>query len=159
EPHWHHDVARVHGPRCMDQAAAVRVRQANLDLVAINGAEGVEEVIDVEADLHFLALVGDLDLVLGFLLFGVVCLDGKQVGAGGQANATILFVGEDGGALQCLTQGLAVSLYQTRWTGRDDASVLRETSVNQLRSEANVADLGANVISTDRELDVTLSAE
>ena len=57
EPHRHHDVAGVERPRRVDQAAAVGVRQPDLDLVALDRAQRIQQVVDVEADLDFLALI------------------------------------------------------------------------------------------------------
>ncbi len=42
QPHRHDDVAGMNGARCMNEAAAVRIRQADLDLVALDGAQGIE---------------------------------------------------------------------------------------------------------------------
>src|SRR4029077_9163231 len=145
--------------RCVDQAAAVGVREANDDLVGLDGRQGVQQIVDVEADLDFLAFVGDFDLVFGFFLLRVVRLECQKVRPGGQADAAILFVRQDGGALQRLAQNFTIRLDSLRRAGRDYASVLRETSVNELRCEANVADLGANVISANSELDIALGAQ
>src|SRR4029077_4360545 len=61
--------------------------------------------------------------------------------------------------LQCLTQRLAVRLDDPRWIVRYHAAVLRETTIDQLRSEANVADLGANVICTHREVNIAVRTQ
>src|SRR5215813_2229410 len=123
----------------MNKAAAVGVRQADLHLVALDRRECVEEVIDVEADLDFLALVADFDLVLSFLLLRIVRLKSEQVGTRHEADAAVLLVGKDGRALECLAQCLTISLHDTRRSVRDNTAVLRETTIDQLQSEANVA--------------------
>src|ERR1700756_3581357 len=143
----------------MDQAAAVRVRESDLDLLALDRAEGIQEVIDVEADLDLLAVVVHLDLILGLFLLRVVRLDGEKPRAGRQPDAPILLVREDGGPLEGKFQRFTLSLYGFGRIRGYYAAVLRETTVDQLRSEANVADLGSNVITSDPELDVSLRPE
>ena len=49
------------------------------DLVGIHRRESIEQVGDIEADLDLIARVRDLDLVLGFFLFGVMCLDRDEI--------------------------------------------------------------------------------
>src|SRR5690348_3128976 len=75
EPHRHDDVADRGVPGRADQAAAVRTREAELDALGFDRGERIEQVRDVEADLEGIALVVDLDLVLGLFLLGVVRLD------------------------------------------------------------------------------------
>ena len=94
----------------MNQAAAVRVGKADLDLVTLDRGQSIQKVIDVEADLDFLALVRHLDLVLGFLLLGVVSLEGEEIRPGGQTDAAVLLVGQDRRALQGLAQSLTIGL-------------------------------------------------
>ena len=60
--------------RGTDQAAAVGVRQADLDLVSVDRGQRVEQVIHVEADLELFALVTDLDLVFRLFLLRIVRL-------------------------------------------------------------------------------------
>src|SRR5580693_8690037 len=111
-------------PRRMDEATAVGIRQPDLDLIALDGGERVEQVIHVETDLDFLALVRNLDLILGFLLLGIVGLEREEVGARGEANAPVLLVGEDRGALQRLPQALAVGFHLAGRTCRYNAAIL-----------------------------------
>src|SRR6516165_9359106 len=159
EPHRHHDVARGEHTRCVNKTAAVGVSETDLDAISLNGTQGVEKVIHVEADLDFLAFVRDLHLILRFLLLRVVRLEREKIRPHRQPDAPVLLVREDGSALQCLPQGFAIGLHRPGWIGGDNTCVLRETTIDQLRSEANVADLGANVIRSDRELDGSLGAE
>ena len=57
QPHRHHDVACVCHAGRVDEAAAVRVGEPDLHLIALDRTQGVEEIVDVESNLHFLALV------------------------------------------------------------------------------------------------------
>src|SRR5262249_33660182 len=139
--------------------AAVGVRQSDLDLVAIDRAQGIEQVIHVEADLDFLALVLHLDLILGFLLLRIMRLEREQAGARGEPNAPVLLIGEDRRTLQRLAQRFTVGFDDAGRISWDNASVLRETTIDQLRSEANIADLGPNVIRANRHLDRSLGAQ
>ena len=50
-----------------------------IDLLRIDGSQRIEQVGDIEADLDLIALVRDLNLVLGFFLFGVMCLDRDEI--------------------------------------------------------------------------------
>ena len=90
------------------QAAAVSVGQAQHDLFRIHGRQCIEQVGDVEADLDLIALVGDLNLVLGFFLFGVMCLDRDEIWLQIDANSAILLIRENRGSLQGLAQAFAV---------------------------------------------------
>src|SRR5579864_7672142 len=146
-------------PRRVNQAAAVRVRESDLDLVAFNRAQRVEQIIDVEADLDFLVLVVHFDLVLGFLLLGVVRLDDEEPRPRGEPDAAVFRIREDGGALQGQLERLPLGFHGPGGIDGYYSPVLRETAIDQLRSEANVADLGANVISSDRQLDVSVGSE
>ena len=42
-------------------------------------ASASSKIGDIEADLDLIALVRDLNLVLGFFLFGVMCLDRDEI--------------------------------------------------------------------------------
>src|SRR5690606_15200848 len=80
EPHRHYDVLRSR-VRCRpNQAAAVAVRESDLDVRAIDRGQGIHQVVHVEADLQLPTVVADLDLFLGFLLLWVVRLDRQRIG-------------------------------------------------------------------------------
>src|SRR6202165_4258552 len=143
----------------MDEATAVRVREPDVHLVALDRTQGVQEIIDVESHLHFLTLVRTLHLILGFLLLRIVRLEGQQVRSGRESDSAVLLVGKDGGPLKRLSQGLPARLDRAGRIRRNYPSILRETTIYQLRSEANFADLGANVISADRELNSVLGPQ
>src|ERR1700680_1485100 len=143
----------------MDQTTAVRVRESDVHLVALDRTQGVQEIIDVESNLHFLALVRNLHLILGFLLLRIVRLEGQQVRSGREPDSAVLLVGKDGGPLKGLSQGLPVRLDRAGRIRRDYPSILRETTIDQLRSEANFSDLGTNVIGTDGQLDGVLGPQ
>lgn len=55
EPHRHHHVLGLRRRAGADQAAAVRVGEAELHLAGVDGCQRVEEVVDVEADLDLFA--------------------------------------------------------------------------------------------------------
>src|SRR5262249_11491174 len=61
EAHRHDDKLRPAAARLTDQTTRVAVRNAQLDLVAIDRGKSVQEVIDVEPDLHGIAAVFDLE--------------------------------------------------------------------------------------------------
>src|SRR6266513_1543261 len=106
-----------------------------------------------------LALEPTLPLSLGFLRLWVVRLKREQARPSREPDSTVFLVGEDGGTLKRLSQGLSVSLHRTRRIRRNYPSILRETAVDQLRSEANFSDLGANVIRSHGEFDGTLGSQ
>ena len=56
----------------LDQAAAVAIREAELDLPDIHGGQRIEQIVDVEADLELIARVSDLELLLGLFLLGIM---------------------------------------------------------------------------------------
>src|SRR6516164_8384622 len=122
----------MQNPWGVDEAAAVGVCQSDLHAVGLDGAQGIEEVIHVEADLDLFTLVGDFDLIFRFLLLRVVSLEREEIRPHRQPYAPVLLVGENGGALQRLPQGLAVRFHGARWTRRYDPRVLRETTIDQL---------------------------
>ena len=51
-----------------------RVRHAKFNLLAIDGRQGVEQVVDVETDLHRVAAVLDLERLDRLFLLGIVGL-------------------------------------------------------------------------------------
>src|SRR5277367_4308839 len=79
-------------------------------------------------------------------------LDGNHVPFHRNSNTAVFLIRQNGRALQRLTQYVAVRLDRCNGSRRNYSGILRKTSVNKLRSEANVADLGANMITTDRYL-------
>src|SRR5262249_22853108 len=133
--------------------------EPDLDAVALDRTQRIEQIVDVETDLDFLALVRHLHLILGFLLLWVMRLEGQEIWPYRQADPPVLLVRKDGGALQGLPQCLPIRLDRTGWIRRDDPRVLRETTIDQLRSEANLADLGSNVIGANRQLDVAIGPQ
>src|SRR6185503_5850918 len=83
----------------------------------------------------------------------------QQVRLQSEPNAAVLLVRQDGRPLERLTERLPIRLHPLGGVGRNDPSVLRETTIDQLRSEANVADLSANVICSDPELEASLRTQ
>ena len=79
EAHRHDDEARACVGAGPDQAAAVSVREADLDLRSIDGRQRIQEVIDVEANVELRAVVDDLELFLRFFLLRVVRLDDERI--------------------------------------------------------------------------------
>ena len=59
--------------------------------------------------------------------------------------------------MQTLAQSFTICVDNTVCVGRDDARVLGELAVDELRCEANVADLAANVVGSECELDFAIS--
>ena len=78
QPHRHHDVTCVRSSRRMNQAAAVRVGEPDLNLLGVDRAQRIQQVIHIEPDLNLLSGVGDLHLVLRLLLLRVMCLNYKH---------------------------------------------------------------------------------
>src|SRR5207253_2454930 len=56
-------------------------------------------------------------------------------------------------------QRLPIRLYLFARAGRNDPPIFRESSIDQLRSEANVADLSTNVVGSDGQLDGSIRSE
>ena len=86
-------------------------------------------------------------------------LERQHLRAGLQPDPTVLFVRQDGCALQGVSQRFTIRVDDLVRIGGDNPAIFRETAVNELRCEANIADLGANVISADRQVDRALGAE
>src|ERR1700722_17225709 len=74
QPHRHHDVARAGIAGGSNQAAAVAVGESELDILAIDGGERIEQVIHIESHFEIVAFIPHLDLFLGFFLLGIVGL-------------------------------------------------------------------------------------
>src|SRR5688500_140372 len=108
QPHWHHDVLGTRSPGGPDETAAVSIGKPEHDLSGVYRRERVEEIGDIEADFHFLALVGHFDLVLGLFLFGVMCLDRDEIRLQTDANSPILLIRENRRTLQRLAQPFAI---------------------------------------------------
>ena len=132
--------------RGTNQATAVAVGQADLDLRSIDRCQRIHQVIDVEADLDLLAVVGR-PRSPPRLLPAPDCAPGwsassasPQSGCRGISRST--------GSRPAAAPGAVLPPAVIKRGGliRDHPAVFREPSIDQLRSEANVADLGANVI-------------
>src|SRR5437763_16723916 len=116
----------------MDEATAVGVGEPDVHLVALDRAQRIEEIVDVESNLHFLPLVRNLDLILGLFLLRVVRLKGEQTRPRRASDSTVLLVGQDGGPLKRLSQGLPVRFHRARRIRRNYPRILRATAVDQL---------------------------
>ncbi len=127
--------------------------------LAVDRGEGVQQIIDVEADLELVALEIDFDLVLGFFLLRVVSLQGQHSGLQHQANTAVFLVRENGGSLHALHAVHPGPLPPSCWDLQDHAPIFGETAVNELRSEANVANLGTHVVRADRQLEISLRTQ
>src|ERR1700678_4544322 len=79
EPHGHDNVPRARAARRADETTAVAVREAELDVLAIDRRQGIQQIIDVESDFEIRALVGNFDLLFGLFLLRVVGLDGHRI--------------------------------------------------------------------------------
>src|SRR5688572_27306220 len=115
EPHRHDDELSPVRPGLANQATRVGVSDAELDLLAIDGRERVEQVIHVEADLHRVAAVLDLERLDGLFLLWIVGLEHDAIGAELEPYASILLVREDRRALQGLAEQIAVRLDHVLW--------------------------------------------
>ena len=99
KPHRHYDELGALPTRFANQAARVRVRNAQFNLVAIDSRERVEQVIDVEPDFHGVPAIFDLKRLHRLFLLGIVRLQYYAVSRKLKTNTTILLVGEDGRTL------------------------------------------------------------
>src|SRR5688572_10685515 len=159
EAHRHHDVPRAGGARGAHEAARIAVRYADFHFVPVDCRQRIQQVSDVEADFELVTYVGNLDLLFGFFLLGVVRLERQRVLLQGQSDPAVFLIGQDRGPLKRCTKYLPVCNYGFRRRRGYYAAIFRESAVNELRCEANVADLGANVIATDRDVNLTLCTQ
>src|ERR1700730_8590644 len=150
QPHRHHDIASRAIPGRANQAAAVAVRQAKFDFLSIDGGQGVQQIIHIEPHFEIVAVVTHFDFLLRLLLLRVMCLYRHHILFHGDADATVFFIGENGGALQGLPQNIPIRANDIGRRRRDYPRIFRKPAVNELRSEANLADLRPNVIRTYR---------
>ena len=73
-------------------------------MLAVDRAQRVQQVIHVEADFDIFATIGDLELLFGLLLLGIVRLNNDPAVADNQANATIFLIRQNCCALQRAAQ-------------------------------------------------------
>src|SRR5208282_555043 len=78
--------------RRADQAAAVGIGQADLNRIRIDRSQCLQQIGDVKPDFDFLTFKADLDLILRFLLLGVMRLYRQQVGREGQSDTAVFLV-------------------------------------------------------------------
>ena len=140
-------------------SALDRIRQLLLPSVrpistfgAVDGRQRVEQVIHVEADLHLVAVVVDLELSPRPLP-APGCAPGSSAYSRFSAKRMPRYFSFDRIAARCSAWRSILAIcadHQLRGLARNHAAIFRESAVNQLRSEANVADLDANVIAADR---------
>src|ERR1700722_18335006 len=154
QAHRHDDVLGIRRTRGANQAAAIGIGQTDLDAIGVDRAQSVQQVVDIEPDLAIFPLVVYLDLILRLFLLRVLGLDRHEVGFHRHTHAAVLFIRQNGRALQRLAQDLAIRVDDLGRRCRNYTAVLRETTIYQLRSEANIADLRANVVRADGKLDL-----
>src|SRR6185436_1270629 len=159
EPHWHDDVLGLRRRARTDETAAIGVGEAQLNLAHVDGSQRIEEIVYVEADLELLARIRDLQLFLSLLLLWIVRLQRQYARLHSEPDPTVFLVGENGRTLKRRTQDVAIRHDLFRRGGGNDAPRVREPVINQLRCEANITDLGANVIAADRQLHVAFVAK
>src|ERR1700692_734546 len=88
KPHGHHDVARRGVAGRANQTATVTVGPPELDVLPIDGGQGIQQVVHVEAYFKVATVVAHLDLLLGLLLLGIVRLNRHDIFLHGNANAS-----------------------------------------------------------------------
>ena len=100
DSHRHHDVLVVIAIGHGDERARVGVAEGELDLFHRHVLEHVEQIVDVEANIERIALVIDLELLLGLLLLAVRADDLQLPGPQHETHAAELFVRQDRRPLQ-----------------------------------------------------------
>src|ERR1700692_4816117 len=57
KPHRHHDIARRSVPRRADETAAVAIGQPQLHFLAVDGGQGIQQIIHVESYLEVRSVI------------------------------------------------------------------------------------------------------
>ena len=122
------------------------------------GRQGIQQVVDVEADGQTIHLGVGLDFFLRFFLLGIVGADLQLPGRHLDANAPVLFVGQDGGTLQGSPQYFPVQQHLAVRADRDHRGVIGEAAVDQLGGEGHIVALHANVAAADFQLKAAIAA-
>ncbi len=87
-----------------------------------------------------------------------LCADLQVARRDFHANAAVLLVGQDRSALQRGTQCFTINLHFAVGADRDHRFVVRETAIDQLRSEGDIVALDADVATANFQLDLAIAA-
>src|SRR5471030_1123438 len=150
--HRHDDVFEVGVVGNRDQRRRVRVAQRDVDLVALEVVEHVEQVGDVEADVDAVAAVVDFKFFDGFFLVGVGRADLHAARGHDAAHALELVAGHDGGALQRAQQLIAADGEFVFVALGDHPRVVGELALDQLGDQLDVGEGQLDLVGGDVQL-------
>nr|GEW26933.1 hypothetical protein [Tanacetum cinerariifolium] len=136
-----------------DQRRRVRITEGDVDLVALQVVQDVEQVGDVETDIDAVAAVVDFQLFHGLFLVGIGGADFHHAGADDAAHAFEFIAGHDGRALQRAQQFIAADREFVGVTLGDHARVIRELAFHQFRDQLDVGKGQLDLVAGDVELD------
>src|SRR5450830_959008 len=153
DPHGHYDVFKVGVIRNRDQRRRVRVAQGDVDLVAFQVVQDVEQVGDVETDVDGFSAVVDFQFLDGFFLVGVGLADFHAAGGDDAAHALEFVARHDGGALQGAQKLIPADREVVFISLGDHPRVIREFAFNQLGNQLNIRKSQFHLAGGDVELD------
>ena len=120
------------------------------ETVALAGADRVDEVFVVKGNEQIVALVVDLDLLVG-RASGGVCHDLENVALGVETNGSTVasddpFLGNDSGTLECAEQTVAVDVDEDLVCLEDDAVVIDVLALDQTGVEGHIIEIADEVL-------------
>src|SRR6185437_4534792 len=129
-PHGHDDVLVIVTLRKRQERARIGVAEREIDLLAGQVRQYVEEVRDVEADVDAFARVGDGKLLLGLFLLAVRADNLELIVAQNKAHAAEFLVRKDRRTRQRREQRAAIELDLLPVPGRNHAVVVGKLAVD-----------------------------
>src|SRR3989338_261240 len=156
QTHRHNDIRGVVVVSLLHQGTAVGIGENQTHLVGGHHTQHVEQVADVETNFQRAAAVIHGDLFFRFFLLRVVSLNFQQARFQLQANAAVLFVGQNRGTAERFTQALTISNHQLVTTTRQHTLVVWEFTVDQFRGEGERAGGRADVVLTENDADAAI---
>ena len=87
----------VVAPWRLDQATAVRIAQSDLNFIAANRTQHIEQISHIEADFQAGPLIIDLELLVRFFLLGIMRLNSDVVLLKVESNAAVFLIRENRG--------------------------------------------------------------
>src|SRR5690349_5054892 len=147
--HRHDDVLIIVALGQGDERAGIGVAECEVDLVAAEVRQDVEQIRDVEADVDAFAAVRHRQLLLGLFLLAVRTDYLELIVSQNKAHAPEFLVRQNRRALQRRQQRHAVELDALAVAGGNDPVVVGKLAVDDLRDELDVGEAEARLIRED----------
>src|SRR3989338_6725079 len=143
--HRYDDITEFLVFRCRHQDAAVRIAERESGSAAADVVQPIHQVVDVEADIQWLAVVVGLDFFLRLFLLAIAADNAEVFFSQHKTHAPEFFIGQYCGALQSLLHYSPLHI-EVIVVFRYDALVIRKFSFDYFRYQGDTGKSNFNLL-------------